>query len=248
MTFSFRLFLLIAALYTTSSCTTYKKVAYLQDAPAYTRQKIPATYEIKIEDDDMLSIAVSSRDTALALPFNHAPGGQGYLVSSDGNIIFPVFGEMKVAGQTPSSLAGSIKERIIKEGYIKDPGVSVKLMNFKVSVMGEVNKPGVYPIPTQRVTVLEAISLAGDMSIFGRRDRVLVVREEGGQREMHYMDVSSTDLFNSPYYYLRQNDLVYVEPNKPRAQQSEYNPRLPIYLAGASVLVSLASLIILIAK
>jgi polysaccharide export outer membrane protein len=230
------------------SCTTAKKVPYLQDAGSFIRQKIPDSYQIRIGDDDLLSIVVSSKDTLLAMPFNRTPERQGYLVDAAGSISFPIFGAMKVAGMTPSELADSIRLTIVRKGYIKDAEVAVKILNFKVSVMGEVNRPGVYSIPTQRVTVLEALSLAGDMSVYGRRDRVLVVREENGVREMRYMDVNSTSLFNSPYYFLRQNDLVYVEPNRARSTQSESNQRLPLFLAGLSVVATLASLIIVIEK
>ncbi|MHA4809103.1 polysaccharide biosynthesis/export family protein [Flavitalea flava] len=248
MTPPIRLLVLIAFLTTAVSCTTYQKVPYMQDAVSFTKQKIPVAYQITIENDDLLSISVSSKDTVLAQPFNRAPGGHGYLVNQKGVIDFPVFGEIKVAGKTPIVLADALRSRIISEGYIKDPSVAVKLLNFKISVMGEVNKPGVYPIPSERVSILEALTLAGDMSVYGKRDKVLVIREEEGQRDMHYIDVNSTSLFNSPYYYLRQNDLVYVEPNKARAQQSEYNPRLPLILSAVSVLTSIASIIILITK
>jgi protein involved in polysaccharide export with SLBB domain len=248
MTRQFRSFSLIVTLFTVSSCTTSKKVAYMQDAAWYNKQKIPGAYQIKIANDDLLSVVVSSKDTVLARPFNRAPGGQGYLVSTNGYIEFPVFGEMRVAGLTPAALADTIKAKLIREGHIKDPIVAAKLLNFKVSVMGEVNRPGVFPVPSERVTVLEAISMAGDMSVYGKRDKVLVVREDEGQLEMAYLDVNSTALFNSPYYYLRQNDMVYVEPNKAKAAQSEFDPRLPVILTGASVLTSLVSLIILIAK
>jgi polysaccharide export outer membrane protein len=249
MTLSSRLFiLLIATLCTTASCTVSKKIPYLQDAASFDRQKIDGGYAIKIENDDLLSIAVSSKDTLLAIPFNRTPGGRGYLVNTSGSIDFPVFGEMKIAGWTPAALADTLRRKIVHGGYIRDPAVSVRLLNFKVSVMGEVNKPGVFPVTTERVTLLEALSMAGDMSIYGKRDKVLVVREEGGQRETHYLDVNSTAIFSSPYYYLRQNDLVYVEPNKARAAESEYSSRLPVLLTAASVLTSLASLIILIAK
>ena len=220
----------------------------MQDAESFGRQKIPADYQITIGNDDVLSIAVSSKDTILAMPFNRPPGGQGYLVSARGTIVFPVFGEVSVAGLSPAVLADSIKERIIRERYIKDPAVSVKIQNFKISIMGEVNRPGVFSVPTQRITILEALSMAGDMSIYGRRDRVLVIREEYGQREMHYLNINSTAIFASPYFYLRQNDLVYVEPNRARAQESEYSPRLPVILAAVTALTSIASLIILIAK
>lgn len=242
-----KLFTLIAILFTVS-CTSSKKVAYLQDAALYSKQKISGAYPIKIGIDDVLSIVVSSRDTVLTKPFNRSPGGQGFLVDAGGNIDYPVFGQIKAAGLTATALADSIKARMISGGHIKDPIVAVKLLNFKISVMGEVNRPGVFPIPSERVTILEAITMAGDMTVYGRRDKVLIVREEDGQRDMYYLDVNSTTLFNSPYYYLKQNDLVYVEPNRAKAAQSEYDPRLPVILTGASVLTSLVSLIILIAK
>ena len=232
----------------TVSCTTSKKVPYMQDAAWYGRQKIAESYQIRIGNDDQLSIVVSSKDTILARPFNRSASGQGYLVDTSGSISFPVFGIIKVADWTPGALADSIRSKIIRGGYIKDASVSVKLLNFKISVMGEVNRPGVFPIPSERITVLEALSLAGDMSIYGKRDRVLIIREEEGQRDMHYLNVNSTDLFSSPYYYLRQNDVVYVEPNHSRAGQSEFNPRLPEILTAASVLTSLISLIVLISK
>lgn len=247
MTRTLQFFSFIAAL-STISCTSSKKVAYMQDAAFYNRQKIMGVYPLKIANDDVLSIVVSSKDTVLARPFNRAPGGQGFPVNAKGCIDYPVFGEMKVSGLTAVALEDSIKSRLIEGGHIKDAIVAVKLVNFKISVMGEVNRPGVFPIPSERVTVLEAISMAGDMSVYGRRDKVLVVREEDGQRDMHYLDVNSTALFNSPYYYLKQNDLIYVEPNQAKAAQSEYDPRLPVILTGASVLTSLVSLIILIAK
>jgi len=242
------LFTLIAAALFIVSCTGSKKVAYLQDAEGYPRQKIAGAYPVKIGVDDVLSITVSSKDTVLTRPFNRSPGGQGFLVDAGGNIDYPVFGQIKAAGLTATALSDSIKAKLIEGGHVKDPIVAVKLLNFKISVMGEVNRPGVFPIPSERVTVLEAITMAGDMTVYGRRDKVLVIREEDGQRDMHYLDVNSTALFSSPYYYLKQNDLVYIEPNKAKAAQSEYDPRLPVILTGASVLTSLVSLIILIAK
>ena len=239
--------LLIAALFTASACTTSKKVPYMQDAASFSRQKIPVAYDIAIGNDDLLSIIVGSKDTVLAIPFNRGQS-QGYLVNAKGAINFPIFGEITAAGLTPVALAEHIRTRIVRDGYIRDATVTVKLLNFKVSVMGEVNRPGVYPIPTERVTILEALSLAGDMTVFGKRDKVLIVREQDGEREMHYIDINSTQLFNSPYYYLHQNDLVYVEPNKSRSQQSEFNPRVPVIVAGVSALTSIASLIIILIR
>lgn len=248
MTRSPQFFLFISCILFTASCTTSKKVPYLQDAGSYTKQIIPGVFQIKIGNDDMLAIAVSSKDTILAQPFNRVPGGQGYLVNSSGNIVFPIFGELKAAGRTPTALADTIKTKLVNGGYIKDAAVTVRVQNFKVSVMGEVSRPGVFPIASGRVTILEALSLAGDMTVYGKRDRVLIIREEDGQRDMKYIDVNSTALFDSPYFYLRQNDVVYVEPNKAKSSESQYSTGLPVILTGASVLTSLISLIVLISK
>ena len=241
-----------------TGCGSVKKTVYFQDIDEGVEQQIAQQYEVKIHQDDLLSIVVNSTNPELAVPFNspvvsHQIGGNpygqatvlGYLVDNKGTIDFPVLGEIYVEGMTRSQLTEYIKNRIISEDYIKDPIVSVKFLNFKVSVMGEVGRPGSFNVTGDRITLLEALSMAGDLTIYGKRDRVAVIREEGGQRKVKYHDLRSASLFESPYYYLQQNDIVYVEPNKRKAQQSEINQNNSVgtWISIASLLTSMAVLI-----
>ena len=170
----------------------------------------------------------------------------GYLVDTNGEIDFPILGKMHVAGLTRLQLTELIKQRLTEEDLIKDPVVTVQFLNYKVSVMGEVNRPGSFNISGDRITLLEALSMAGDLTIYGRRDRVAVIRENDGQRTILYHDLRSSDVFNSPCYYLQQNDIVYVEPNNSKAGQSEINQNksVGVWLSAGSILVSIVSLIV----
>ena len=231
------------------SCTAPKNIAYMQNAPVYGKQNNNMSYQVKIQNDDLLSIYVFSKDSALAAPFNPIAPNEGvkqYLVGADGFIDFPIFGKVKAYGLSRIELAANLRNRLVNDGFIKDAIVTVKMLNFKISVMGEVAKPGVYAVPTERITILEAVSMAGDLTIYGKRDKVLIVRENDGVRDMQYVDLQSTSLFNSPYYYLHQNDVVYIEPNKSKSIQSDYNPRVPIVLSSISVAASIISLLVLI--
>jgi polysaccharide export outer membrane protein len=147
-------------------------------------------------------------------------------------------------------LTGLIKNRLINEDLIKDPVITVQFLNFKVSVMGEVARPGSFTINSDRVTLLEALGMAGDLTIYGKRDRVAVIREANGKRTVLFHDLRSSDIFESPCYYLQQNDIVYVEPNKARAGQSEINQNnsVSVWLSAVSILASVAALIVNIAK
>ena len=174
----------------------------------------------------------------------------GYLVDTNGDIDFPILGKLHVAGLTRLQLTDMIKQRLIDEDLIKDPIVTVQFLNYKVSVMGEVNRPGSFNISGDRITLLEALSMAGDLTIYGRRDRVAVIREKDGKRTILMHDLRSSDIFNSPCYYLQQNDIVYVEPNKAKAGQSEINQNksVGVWLSAASILVSIVSLIVTLTK
>ena len=214
-------------------------------------------------DNDLLAIMVNSKNPELALPFNmpmisYQIGSQsspqqrvlGYLVDTNGEIDFPILGKMHVAGLTRLQLTELIKQRLTEEDLIKDPVVTVQFLNYKVSVMGEVNRPGSFNISGDRITLLEALSMAGDLTIYGRRDRVAVIRENDGQRTILYHDLRSSDVFNSPCYYLQQNDIVYVEPNNSKAGQSEINQNksVGVWLSAGSILVSIVSLIVTLTK
>jgi polysaccharide export outer membrane protein len=244
-----------------ASCASVKDVVYLQDVDPLAKQIIQQNYEMSIQRDDLLAIMVNSRNPELAMPFNlpmvtyqlgtnSGYSGQqrvmGYLVDNTGHIDFPVIGKIKAEGLTRTQLTSLLKTRLIEDELIKDPIITIQFLNFKISVMGEVSRPGTFTINSDRITLLEALSMAGDLTIYGKRDRVAVIREESGKRTILFHDLRSADLFLSPFYFLQQNDIVYVEPNSARAGQSAINQNnsIGVWLSAVSVLVSLVSVII----
>lgn len=241
-----------------TACTSTKKIIYLQDVVPLKQQEIEQKYEVIIHSDDLLAIMVNSRDPELVLPFNmpmityqlgsNSSGQQrvlGYLVDTNGNIDFPILGEIHVEGLTRMQLTELIKNKLIEGDLIKDPIVTVQFLNFKISVMGEVGRPGSFTISGDRITLLEALSMAGDLTIYGRRDRVGVIRENNGKRTILFHDLRSADIFNSPCYYLQQNDIVYVEPNKAKSGQSSINQNnsIGVWVSVISLLTTIAVLI-----
>lgn len=246
-----------------SACNSTKEVVYLQDVVPLKQQDIERKYEVFIHEDDLLSIMVNSKDPELALPFNmplvtyqigsESSGQQrvlGYLVDTNGDIDFPILGKIHVAGLSRLELRDLIKKKLISGDYIKDPVVTVQFLNYKVSVMGEVARPGSFTITGDRITLLEALSMAGDLTIYGRRDRVAVIREENGKRTILFHDLRSSEIFTSPCYYLQQNDIVYVEPNKAKAGQRDINQNnsVSVWLSAVSVLAAVASLLVTVFK
>jgi polysaccharide export outer membrane protein len=246
-----------------SACSTPKDVVYFQNAGNYEAYKNVEQYEVYIHQDDLLAIMVNSLATEAALPFNlpmanYYVGGElygqqrvlGYLVDKEGAIDFPILGKLQVEGLTRNQLRDLIKEKLKTDGLLKDPIVTVNFLNFKVSVQGEVSRPGSFNISGERITLLEALSMAGDLTIYGRRDRVAVIREANGERMILYHDLSNTDVFNSPCYFLQQNDIVYVEPNKRRIQQSNINQNnsASVWLTIVSVLLTATSIIVNVSK
>ncbi len=218
---------------------------------------------IVIQPKDMISIVVSSRNPELVPMFNlpvisYQAGSEivnmgqqrllGYVVDNDGYIDFPVLGELYVAGMTRWQLSDMIKERLLDEGLLNDAVVTVEFMNFKISVMGEVNAPGTYTIEGDKITILQALSLAKDLTIFGKRENVTVIRELDGKRTMYNINLCSVDMFKSPAYYLQQNDIIYVEPSEIRARQSTVDDKglrtTSILVSSGSLLVSIATLIV----
>lgn len=243
-----------------TACSSPKNVLYIQDATPLKQEEISQNYEVRIQQDDLLSITVSSKDPELIAPFNMAAQTSGttgaqkgmeYMVDLSGNIDFPLLGKINVNGLTRMQLTYLIQERLIKEDYVKDPIVTVKFQNFKVSVLGEVGSPGSFTIPSERITLLEVLSMAGDLSIYGNRNKVTVIRENNGKRTILYQDLTSSEIFNSPCYYLQQNDIVYVEPIKNKMRQRDINPsmtRLTVWITTISGLISIASLVINLSK
>ena len=243
-----------------ASCSAPKEVLYLQDIASLKEEVIDKNYEVIIHKDDLLAILVNSKDPELALPFNmpvvtyqigSTTSGQqrllGYLVDQNGDIDFPILGRLHVEGLTRMQVTELIKQKLMNEDLIKDPIVTVQFLNFKVSVMGEVARPGTFDISGDRITLLEALSMAGDLTIYGERKNILLIRDNNGKKEFHRFDLTATDLLESPYFYLQQNDIVYVEPNKARRGNAKYSQSdqfnvsvVSTIIGGISVFVSLA--------
>ena len=259
---------LATCLFMLSSCATVKDIAYFQNKVVNHPEKIDKHAGIVIQPKDMLSIIVSSRNPELVTMFNlpivslqagsdnvSAVGVQrllGYVVDNEGYIDFPVLGPIHVAGLTRWELSNLIKDRLIKDGLLTDAVVTVEFMNFKVSVLGEVNSPGTYTINGDKVTVLQALSLARDLTIFGQRENVSVIRERDGGRTIYEINLCDVDLFNSPAYYLQQNDIVYVQPSEIKARQSTTDDKAlrmtSIFVSGGSLILSIANLIVNLTK
>ena len=259
-----------AAVMLLASCgsKTSRNINYLQEAQKDTTVTMLPEEGILVQPKDMISIVVSSRNPELSAMFNltnvsYQAGGEtsttgsynrilGYSVDNNGNIDFPIVGKINVSGLTRWQVADKVKEELVSRNLLKDPVISVEFLNFKVSVLGEVAHPGTYTVTGDKITLLEALSLAGDLTIYGRRDRVSVIREINGKRTVYINDLRSMDLFTSPSYYLKQNDVVMVEPNKVRAGQSTINENslksTSFWMSVGSFLVTIANLIIAISK
>ena len=252
-----------------SSCNSSKQVVYFQDLkPGETEIKLPEVKAITIRPEDKISIIVNSRDPQLTDLFNlpvmsrqlgqslrsggvstgNSQGVSAYTVNSEGEIDFPVLGKIYVAGMKREEIAGYIKEELIRQNLVKDPVVTVEFANLSVSVLGEVNSPGRFSIDRDRLTLLDALSMAGDLTIYGNRSKVMVLRQEGDVQRVYGVDLTSGEhIYTSPAYYLQQNDVVYVEPNEVKARQSTVNGNnvrsTSFWISLASLLTSIAILI-----
>ena len=251
------LLLCLMAILLLSSCASRKKFVYLQDMEMGEKYPLTAKHEAVIHRDDRLSITVSSKQPELAVPFNANNGDvrvnangeitatasgsreKGYRVDVDGNINFPILGELHVEGMTVSQLTEMIKTRIIDGNYIKNPLVSIEFLNFKYTVLGAAGSTGTFSVNGDRITLLEAIANAGDVSTRGRVDNVAVIRESGGELQVYNHDLRSKDIFDSPCYYLQQNDIVYVEPKYQKKDNEEKSWQFFTALTSiASIVVS----------
>lgn len=247
-----------------SSCASTKDIVYFQNKMVNSPEKIDKHAGIVVQPKDMISIVVSSRNPELVAMFNlpvvsYQAGGEliasggynqrlmGYVVDEQGFIDFPVLGKLSVAGKTRWEVAEMVKDKLLQDGYLTDAVVTVEFLNFKVSVLGEVQSPGTFVIEGDKVTVLQAISLARDLTIFGRRDNVSVIREQNGHRTIYEINLTDVDLFKSPAYYLQQNDIIYIQPNDVKARQSTTDDKTlrisSIALSSGSLLVSLVTLL-----
>jgi polysaccharide export outer membrane protein len=243
---SYALFLL--SLVAFSSCVSTKKSIYFPEAVDGKITSQTSVPESNIVKNDILSIVVSSPNPEATSMFNQQVSGNfnqslttdmasntGYLVNSQGFIQFPILGNIKAEGLTKTKLEETIATTLLDKGLLRDPVVSIRFLNFRVTVLGEVNKPSVVTMPNEKLSLLEALGLAGDITIYGNRQNVLVVREENQQKVIKRLNLNSSEIFTSPYYYLKSNDIVYVEPNKARiASTSRASQWLPILLSGLS--------------
>lgn len=230
-----------------ASCVSRKKIVYFQDLEKQQGLLEDIQNSFKIQPNDLISIVVSAYNMDTVKPFNlmdaRESGAlqQPYLTAEDGTIDFPVLGKLKVAGLTRSELSAMLIERISE--YVISPIVTLRVLNFKISILGEVNSPGTYSADGERLTIPEAIGMAGDLSIYGKRDNILVIRDNGGKREYKYLNMLDSDILNSPYYYLKQNDVLYIEPNNAQIQGASFNRNTTVYISVASLLLSVLVLV-----
>jgi polysaccharide export outer membrane protein len=256
------IFLLFILLTLLTSCIQQKNITYFtKNTSQPDTISIAQLYVPKIQTGDILSIYINSLNSAASSFFNpYSQGGAntgdnssqvsapalaqssapGYLVDASGGIELPLVGILKVEGLTTSQARDTIKNRL--KLYLKEPTVNVRFLNYKVSLLGEVTRPAVYVIPNETITLPEALSLAGDLTIYGKRENILVIRSNNGKKEFGRVNLNSRDVYNSPYYYLHTNDVIYVEPGKNKVQQSDQIYRiLPIVLSALSLLAIVLS-------
>ena len=231
---NFYKFLSAVILLVVASCVPKKSVIYLQGQQ--NQSNVSSNYEPLIQQDDMLYIYVSSTVSEVAVPFNidsqtvGNSGGsfdsqkQSYLVDNAGNIEFPILGTISVSGYSLNKLKEILKEKLVV--YIKDPVINIRLLNFKVTVLGEVAMPGVKTVTSQRMTVFEAIAAAGDLTAFGKRQNILLIREYQGVKTFNRIDITKADFVNSPFYYLDQNDVIYIEPRQSKIDSAAIGPNV----------------------
>lgn len=243
-----------------SSCASRKDIVYFQDEPLSAESKLDNMFELTYKTNDILTIDVSSIEPAAVMPFNLAPVSyannsngsdlnangnllrQTYLVDPKGNIEFPVLGTIHVGGLTRTQATEMLKEKLRE--YVTDAIVNIRLINFTVTVLGEVNNPGTYTIQDERISLSEALGLAGDLSIYGKRDNVFLIREVEGKKKYAKLDLTSINVVNSPVYYLSQNDVIYVEPNNAKVRQSAYNQNTGVIISAVATLATITAIII----
>jgi len=234
-----------------SSCASKKDVVYLQDISNY--ETIVSTNKnlVKFKIDDVVGIHVSTYNQESSLPFNLYKGSSelggrpeqiDYIIDKNGEIEFPVIGTVKIAGLSPDEAKSLLRQKL--NVYLKDPIINIRLKNFTVTVLGEVNKPGVYPVNGEQITLFEAIGLAGDLTIKGKRDNIMVTRDFNGTKVHTRVDITKKAVMDSPVFYLTQNDVVIVEPNKSAVTSSQLDNRASIWVSIASVLITSSVLII----
>ncbi|WP_299666373.1 polysaccharide biosynthesis/export family protein [uncultured Polaribacter sp.] len=238
-----------------SSCVSNKKIAYFQ-YDEIDQAKVSNVYKTVFKPDDLLQITISSDDLEAVKPFNlpavafavttNSVVGQAqqltYLIDSNGEIDFPIFGKLKIGGLTREETIQLLKNKLAPD-YVKNPTVNIRIANFKITVQGDVAKPGTYNIPNERVTILDAIGLAGDLNISAKRDNIMVIREEGDLKKEYLVNLLSKKIYTSPVFYLQQNDVIYVEHNYARIQSASSNSNTTLFISLTGLIITIVSLL-----
>lgn len=239
-----------------TSCGSSKEIVYFQDEIIEKNDQVPVESELIYKPNDLLTIVVSGLDPEAVKPFNlpviannnsliRAQGElkmQTYLVDLNGFIEFPVLGNIKLGGLSRSQATQLLKTRLTD--YIKDPIVNIRLANFTITVLGEVNNPGTFTVEDERISLIEAIGLAGDLTIYGKRENVFLIREDNGVKRFTKFNLTSIKVVNSPNYYLTQNDVIYIEPNKAKVRSSSYNQNNVIIISAVATLATIIAILI----
>lgn len=245
-----------------SSCVSTKDVPYMKNADIVDLTPSRGLYDAKIMPKDLLTITVSTLNADASAPFNggstsivaqgnsNTASTQGYLVDNNGDIEFPLVGKIHVAGLTKTLCQEAIRERIAPYlAKTERPLVTVRMSSYRITVLGEVKGPGVIPVTTEKISVLEAIASAGDLSIYGRRDNVMLIREDSnGQKSIHRLNLNDANIINSPYFYLQQNDVLYIQPNKVQESNAGFGPITSMVFSFLGIAIGLAGFVIGILK
>lgn len=246
-----RKILLVCMVLFLTSCASNKNILYIQNPP---QQGSVLKYENTLQPDDMVMITVTADEPEIAKDFNlmylnlqstetrnsSDPSLYSYQIDQMGDINFPVLGKIKLAGLTRIQAENKIKA-LLKD-YIVNAGVILRVLNFKVSVLGEVSKPGEINVTGDRITILEALSKAGDMTIYGKRKEILLIREKDGVQTITPIDITKSDFITSPYYYLAHNDVLYIKPNKTRVNSSVVGPNITVGISALSLIITIIAL------
>ncbi len=244
-------FLLLATLFQLTSCSSSKDVTYFKNRETLNQAAKGYLVDARIMPKDILSIVVNTTTPSAAQQFNLVTPTtqtqiQTYLVDNDGKIKFPVVGELKVGGLTKTEAEQLITNAI--SPYLaesENPIVTVRMSSFSISVLGEVNQPGTITVAREKINILEALARAGDLTIYGIRNNVTLIREDSeGNKSYHTLDLNDANIVNSPYYYLQQNDILYVEPNKIKAKNSAIGSSTSLWLSATGILVSIATFLV----
>jgi polysaccharide export outer membrane protein len=243
-------------LFILTSCVSNKDIAYFQN-DEIDQSKVNNVYRTIFKPDDLLQITISSDDILAVKPFNlpsvtfgsssgevmGQPKQQYYLIDSKGEIDFPIFGKLKIAGLSREDVIGLLKNKLYPD-YVKDPMITIRISNFKITVMGDVRVPGTYSVENERISILDALGLAGDLNISGRRDNILVQREVDGKKVQYRVNLLSNKINTSPVFYLQQNDIVYVEHNYARIQSASSNTNTSLFISVTGLIITIVSILI----